>query len=252
VISGLYSAANGLVALHEQQAATANNIANAATNGYKRTHAVQQGFYEVFSSTLRRPAAFDFERAPGGGVKVAETYTSMRPGPLLTTGDPLNAALEGPGFIAVDTAAGERYTRDGAFTIDGDGHLASAAGHKVQNVGGGHIDVRGGTLILGTDGSVRVDGVPAGAIRILQFENPQGLRREGENLYRAPEAVLDASAPATDTRLLQKQLEGANVNLPQEMINLMLGLRAYEANQRSIRAADETISQLIDRVGIPH
>ncbi|MFP4502059.1 MAG: flagellar hook-basal body protein [Candidatus Hydrogenedentota bacterium] len=251
MIAGLYSAANGLVALHESQAATANNIANAATNGFKRTQPVQQGFYEVFSNTMRQPGAFDMERAPGGGVKVAETYASMRAGPLHTTGNPLDVGLEGPGFIAVDTAGGERFTRDGAFSIDGDGELATAAGHKVQNVGGGHLDVRGGIVIIGADGTVHVDGVPAGQIRMLEFENPQGLRQEGDNLYRAPEPVLDASARAANTRTLQSQLEGSNVNLSQEMTNLMLGMRAYEANQRSVRAADETISQLIEKVGVP-
>lgn len=251
MITGLYAAANGMVAIEEMQAATANNIANAATTGFRRHEPVQEGFYQVFARTARSPAVFAPARAPGGGVKVVENFTSQAAGPLRETGNPLHVALEGPGYIAVDTAQGDRFTRDGAFTIDTDGHLATQRGHKVQNLGGGHIDVRGGQVEIGTEGGIRVDGVDAGQLRVLEFADPQALRRAGDNLYAAPEPVLDASAPAGDTRVVQARLEMANVDLPREMLNLMLGLRAYEANERSIRASDETMTRLIERVGMP-
>lgn len=247
----MYAAANGMAAIHEMQAATANNIANAATNGFKPQAPVQMGFYQVFSETLLHPAAFKAAHAPGGGVRVTETYTHFAQGPARETGDPLHVALEGPGFIAVDTPEGERFTRDGAFTVDVDGHLATANGFKVLGAGGGPLDVRGGRVLIAEDGQVTVGGVPAGQIRVLEFENPRQLRRAGDNLFLAPETVLDASADGANTRVLQMRLESSNVNLPGEMINLMLGLRAYEANERSIRTADETTARLIDQVGMP-
>lgn len=251
MIAGLYTSANGMVALEESQSALANNIANVSTSGFRRHQPVQIGFYEVFSQTLRRPFVFDTMRAPGGGVKVAETYADPAPGVLQGTGDPLDLAIEGPGFFGVDTPGGERFTRDGSFTVDIEGDLATNQGYKVRSIEGRPIEVRGKDVVVDQNGEVRVDGVAAGTIEIVEFENPQLLRREGENLYRATEEALQASAIASDTILHQSQLESSNVNLPMEMTNMMLALRAYEANQRAIHAADETMAGIIEQVGMP-
>ncbi|HNR30950.1 MAG TPA: flagellar basal-body rod protein FlgF [Candidatus Hydrogenedentes bacterium] len=251
MIAGLYTSANGMVALEEAQAAIANNIANASTTGFRRHQAVQTGFYQVFSNVLRRPAAFQFERAPGGGVKVAETFTDTAPGVLHTTGGPLDLAIEGSGYFVVETPRGERYTRDGNFMVDVDGDLATAEGYKVLSIDGRSMDVRGGNVVVDADGQIAVNGVPAGQVRLVAFEDPQRLRREGENLFRAPDGVTSVTANGAGTAVHQGRLESANVNLPVELTNMLLGLRAYEANLRAIHAADETVSQLIDRVAMP-
>jgi flagellar basal-body rod protein FlgG len=251
MIAGLYTAANGLVAIERMQSATANNIANSSTNGFKSHTPANEGFYEVFMTQARGPGAFRGARAPGGGVRVAETYNNYRQGTLQLTGDPLHIALEGPGFLAVDTAEGERFTRDGALTVDTEGHLATHSGHKLQNVTGGYIDARGGRIEIDPEGNVFIDRVPAGQVRVLEFADPQALQRAGDNLYLAPQDAIDQAEGAAATRVLQSSLEASNVDIPREMINLMLGTRAYEANHRSILAADETISRLIDQVGMP-
>ena len=251
MIAGLYTSANGMVALEQTQAALANNIANVSTNGFRRQLPVQNGFYEVFSQALRRPFVFDVQRAPGGGVRLVETYADPAPGVLQNSANTLDLALEGPGFFSVDTPRGERYTRDGSFTVDTDGDLATAQGYKVRSREGRPLEVRGHSIVVDQNGEVRVDGVVAGSIEVAEFENPQLLKREGDNLFYVDAAMLPGISEAASTTVHQSQLESSNVDLPSEMTSMLLALRAYEANQRAIHAADETMSGLIEQVGMP-
>lgn len=251
MIQGLYTAANGMFAVEAKQAAIANNIANTSTPGYKRAEPILSGFYTEFSAQLRQPFHFDISPAPGGGVRVGETFADLAEGPLTETDNPLAMALQGPGFFVVNTPGGERYTRSGAFTIDQQGQLATQDGHKVQGVGGTPIDVRNGKVEVGTDGTIRVDAVPAGQLRLLQFENPRALKRDGGNLFSAAPADIQKATPPTNTFVQNKALESSNVNLPQEITAMMLGMRAYEANQKVVQAIDSTMSRLIDQIGFP-
>jgi len=250
MITGLYAAANGMLAMEDRQAVIANNIANAATAGFRRQIPVVKGFDEILLEEARHPFRFNVERAPGGGVKTVETFSDTRSGGVYTTGNPLNVGLLGPGYLVVDTPKGERFTRNGELTVDVDGQLATADGYKVQG-DGGPIDVRGGAVTIDESGMVRVDGVPAGQLRIVEFADPHMLTREGHTLYTASAEALNKSAPATNTRVVSAALERSNVEMPVEMAQMILGLRAYAANQRVINTFDETMSQVIDRVGAP-
>jgi len=251
MLPGLYNAATGMIAAEQRQDIIANNLANASTPGYKRMQPVQLGFYEVFSQKLIHPFHFNKEAAPAGGVKSVESFTNLTMGPVRVTEDPLSLALRGPGYLVVDTADGERYTRAGQFTIDVEGDLTTPQGHKVASAAGGPINVDGGQVVISPEGVVTVDGLITGQIRLREFQNPTRLERDGDNLYRASEEVFEQSAEAADTYLEQGALELSNVQLPVEMGNMMLGLRAYEANQRVIQAIDATVSRLIDQVGSP-
>lgn len=251
MIQGLYSAATGMIAIEARQAVTANNIANAATPGFRRQTAVQRGFYQVFQSKMRHPFRFDVERGPGGGLRLVETFTDDANGVVTTTGDALHVALSGPGFIAVDTPQGERFTRNGKFAVSADGMLQTEDGLLVQAEGGGGINVAGGLVTIDADGDVRSDGALAGRIRVVEFEDIHLLSREGHNLFLAPEEALERSIQAVDTRVHHKAIEMSNVQTPYEMVQMMLGVRAYTANQRVINAIDETASKLIEQVGTP-
>lgn len=251
MIQGLYTAATGMVALEARHEVLANNVANAATPGYKRQEPVQMGFYQLFSDELRRPSFYTRDTAPAGGVKMLETYPYMNSGQLYQTGDPLNVALEGPGFLVADTPEGDRYTRAGDLTIDAQGDLSTRSGFKIQSAEGGAITVGGGVATIGTDGSVQVDGQAVGQLRVVEFAAPTRLVRVGDSLYRASDEVAAQMTAATDTTVQQKQLEMSNVNLPQEMGNMMLGMRAYEANQRVLTTIDTTLGRLIDQVAVP-
>lgn len=248
MIPGLYTAASGMIAVEQRQDIIANNLANAATPGYKRLQPVQLGFYEVLSPKMIKPFHFNREAAPAGGVKSVESFANLAPGSLRITEDPLSLAVNGPGYIVVNTPQGERYTRDGHFTMDPDGQLSTAEGYKVLDSTGSPIDVSGGTVTISKEGNVKINGVTAGQIQIVEFQNPTRLEREGHNLYRASDAVVQQSAPASGTSLVQGALEMSNVQLPVEMTSMMLGMRAYEANQKVIQAIDGATSRLIDQV----
>jgi len=240
-----------MLAVEARQEAIANNIANASTAGYKRSEPVTLGFYEIFSGARRTPAFFDADAAPGGGLKIVETSPDLSAGTLQTTENPFSMALQGPGYFTVDTPAGERYTRAGSFTLDRDGGLVTQEGYPVQSTTGQPIDARGGKVVVSTDGTVRVDGVVRGQVRVVEFEDPRRLTRTGDSLFSASEAVLATRRAANATQVQGNATEMSNVNLPREMTSMMLGLRAYEANQRSIQAIDSTMSRLIEQVGMP-
>lgn len=240
-----------MIAVEDRQAVIANNIANAATVGYRRQEAVQKGFSQAFSAEKASPARFDASSAPGGGVKVVETYSNTQAGAVSTTDDPLNVALQGPGYIAVNTPRGERFTRAGNFIVDKDGQLATSEGFKVQGSGGAPIEIQAGNTVITEDGSIKNGEVTAGKLRVVEFEDPHMLTREGQNLYKASTEATSRSAEATATTVTGKALEMSNVNLPKEMVSMILAVRAYAANQKVITTADETMSRLIDQVGTP-
>lgn len=251
MLQGLYAAATGMAAMEGRQNVLANNIANASTPGFRRQEPLQKGFYGLFSDRLRTPARYNSTTAPGGGVSFTGTFSDPSPGPITVTGNPLDAALSGPGFFAVETPEGQRFTRGGQFKLDVAGQLATADGFKVLDAGGTPIDVPQGTVSIASDGNVMVDGLVIGQLGVTEFANPNALTRQGDNLYAASEAVLATAEPADETLVTQKALEMANVNLPQEMVSMILGMRAYGANQKMINAIDETTQRLIEQVGMP-
>ncbi len=251
MIIGLYAAATGLRAVTDRQDVLANNIANAATPGFRRQRVVDKGFYNLFMQKARRPIWFEMLRGPGGGLQTTETFSDFSSGGIRTTGNPLDLALQGPGFFAVETPQGERFTRNGTFTVDADGQLATPNGYKVLSEGGGTIDVQGGRIQFAMDGTVYINGAPVGKLRVVEFEDPHMLTREGFDLYRASDAALQRSAPGANTEVISESLELSNVSLPYELIQMTLGMRLYEANQRAITAIDETVTRLIQDVGTP-
>ncbi len=251
MIKGLYSAASGMVGLERRHEVIANNIANAATPGFRRHVPVHKGFNDILLHRMRHPFRLNAERAPGGGQRLVETFTDVQNGNITGTEDPLNIALHGPGFIGIETPQGERFTRNGKLAIDADGLLTTADGYQVQAAAGGGIDVSGGGIKIDDEGNVFSQGLFVAQIRVVEFEDPHMLTRVGFNLYEASEDAIERSAPAANTRVLHKSIELSNVQVPAEMVQMMLGARAYEANQRVITAIDDTMGRLINEVAMP-
>ncbi|MDK1021372.1 MAG: flagellar hook-basal body protein, partial [Candidatus Hydrogenedentes bacterium] len=249
MILGLYAAANGMMAVEDRQAVIANNIANATTTGFKRQLAVQKGYYQAFFGEARSTMRLDLEIAPGGGLKTIETFSDFGNGIVRFTGNPLDVALIGPGFIRVETPDGVQFTRSGRLSVSVTGELVTAHGYNVLDTEDLPIDVSGGLVDIDSLGIVTVNDELRGQISIVEFEDPHALGRTGYTLYRASQAVMDAAIPAESTTVAVASLEGSNVQLPAEMANMMMALRAYAANQRVISAIDETLSRLINQVG---
>lgn len=249
MIQGLYAAANGMLAVESRQAVIANNIANVGTPGFKRQFAVQRGYHQGYSLDGRRPIYFDRMIAPGGGIRTTETFSDYGNGVTLGTSNPLDVALSGPGFLRVETAAGERYTRNGRLSMTEEGTLVTTSGETVLNTSGGTIDVSGGEVEFDAQGNVYVNGESRGQLGIVEFADPHVLTREGYTLYRAPEGLAEEAIPAVETIVLPQTIENSNVQLPVEMIGMTTALRAYAANQQVIQAINETASRMINQVG---
>lgn len=226
----IFSGINGLVdgALIQQVRCdtVSNNLANISTNGFKRD---VLSFEEVLS--LKQASATDFSQ-----------------GPARQTGNPLDLALEGPGFFKVETEKGVRYTRNGAFTLDGENRLVTPNGDPVLGEKG-PIVLTGDEVSVSRDGEILIDGAAVDRISLVDFDNPRLLRKEGCSYY-----VLDGEGEAADRPaeafLRQGYLEGSNVDLTEEMIRMVEAFRAFEAMQKSIQSIDEMTGKLINDQGL--
>jgi flagellar basal-body rod protein FlgF len=223
---GLYIAASGMVAEQVRQDLLANDLANAATPGYKSDRATQRAFEEVLLANTRTGR----EVGPlGMGVEIDRQATDWRPQPARRTDEPLDFAIAGEGFFAVQGADGVRYTRNGRFTQAPDGTLATATGERVLGRGGGPVRV-------GADGTV-----PPAQLQVVLLDAP---RKAGEGFVAGTPA---GQAPAGTVRA--GELEGSGADPARAMVDMIASLRAFEAGQRVIRTIDDTLGKAVNDVG---
>ncbi len=171
----------------------------------------------------------------------------MSQGPIAMTGNPLDVALEGAGFFMVEGPSGPLYTRDGAFSLTGDGRLVTSDGRAVLNSGGAPIvlDPQGESPSIGRDGAIRVAGVEAGRIGVASFAAPGALSKVGDNLWDAQ----GQASRAVRRRGLQGALEGSNVRPVLELTRLIEISRAYQSAAKIVSGADELRQRAIERLG---
>jgi flagellar basal-body rod protein FlgF len=221
---GAYSALSGLRTRLAQLDRIAADIANAGTAGYKTER--------VPTVEARRP---DFNQVLQTAIDVAAApgLVDFRDGSIQTTGRDLDVALEGRGFFEVETSEGVRYTRNGQFSRRPDGTLVTADGGVVRGDTGKPITVGQGAIGIEPDGSVRAGGELAGKLKVVDFGDYVGLRREEAGRFRAEAASVLTAAPAT-SRVRGGALESSNVQLPERMVQLTEVSRAFEALQRGI------------------
>lgn len=250
MVTGLYISAGGMINAETRHSVYANNIANSATVAYKSQVPVQLGFYPLFRKSNIGFKITIPKSAPGGGVKIVETYPDWSMGPIRETKNPFDIAIQGPGFLVVQTPRGERYTKAGNLTRDKEGYLCTSQGFRILGDNNQPILIQGVNVNIATDGTISVDGVNVGRIQCVEFSHPERLLREGENLFYASEEVAQDKIPSTKSVIRQGFLEWSNIKLPFEMVKMILGLRSYEANQRVLSSFDESLGRLIDQVGL--
>jgi flagellar basal-body rod protein FlgG len=241
-----------LVGLHQMDV-TANNLANASTPGYRKSDTIQRAFPTLLIQRLERVGSQGkVQRANVGelgiGVTLDGTYTNFTPGALRQTDNPLDVALLEPEvFFTVATGEGLRYTRNGSFQLTAGGQLVDRSGNPVLGTQG-PIYIRGTNVVIDHDGYVHVDGMLVDRLLITAFTEPQMLQREAGQYFAAlPEA--GAYVPEEFTAL-QGQLEQSNVNIVTELVKMINVQRAYEANQRAVRAADDTLGKLVNELNV--
>jgi flagellar basal-body rod protein FlgG len=237
MLEGLYSAAAGMAAQQERIDGVANDLANASTTGYKH---VRVGFRDLLYSQ-EGPAAGPTVRA-GAGAAAAIIGRGQEQGPLQQTGNPLDLAIEGPGYLEVRRPDGSQaLTRDGSLRLDADGRLTTADGELVQPP----LQLPRGTnpsdVAIGPDGTVRVGaGAPLGRIRLVDVPAPDGLQPLGGNLF-APTAASGATQAAQGATLQQGALEGSNVDVGDAMVALMDAQRSFEMASKAIQMQDQML-----------
>ena len=225
--SGYYAAMTGLVARTQALDTAASNLANAQTPGYRAER-------EYFRSVLLGPDAADSqlgETVNNYGLLGGDRL-SMAQGALQQTGNPLDLAIEGQGFFAIQTAAGVRYTRDGGFHRARDGQLVTEAGDAVLSAAGKPISLPPGEISVGADGSVSVAGGTVAAVGVFTFPAGTELSPQGANRYVAPSGAKPALAAAATVR--QGELEGANEDAVQGSLDLIVMQRQAEMMQKAL------------------
>jgi flagellar basal-body rod protein FlgF len=206
----------------------ANNVANVNTNGYK----ADRSLFEEYLASNAHEDTFARPDRRVSFVQDGGTYRDFSQGPAEQTKNPLDVAIDGDAFLAVQTAAGERYTRDGGLQINPQGQLVTAAGDPVLGTGGPIVFQPGDKdITIGGDGGVsvrqgatNVDSL-RGKLRLVSFAQAQSLLKEGSNLYSAGDGA--AAQPARNANVHQGYIEKSNVNSVVEMSHMIEVNRAY-------------------------
>ena len=253
MIRAMFTASTGM---HAQQIfvdATANNLANTNTTGFKKSRVdFQDIFYQKFRSAGAENVAGT--QIPTGievglGVKPVSISKIFTQGELIKTDNPLDVAIEGRGFLQILLPDGTTaYTRDGAIKLDSTGQLVNGDGLIFQPA----ITIPTGTveITIGQDGTITTidetgTGTNVGQIQLADFLNPPGLTSLGRNIYQ--ETVASGTPTPGNPgdsgmgTLSQGFLEISNIQLVEELVNLILAQRAYEVNSRVIKTSDEML-----------
>lgn len=222
--SGYYAACTGLVARTESLETIANNLANVSTAGFRGSHNV---FSSILATTGETPLSVLNQDANDYGV-LSSTQLDSSQGSLVPTGNDLDFAMEGPGYFAVQTAAGPVYTRGGNFRVSPQGRLTTAAGDLVLG-DTGPITIVGQPVSVSTDGTISVNGAVAGRVRMVEFPPGTAVESAGGTYYTAPAGTAVA---ATNSQVRQGMLESSNVNPVTSVVELITAQREVEAMRR--------------------
>jgi flagellar basal-body rod protein FlgG len=257
MIRALYTAASGMNAQQANIDNVAHNLANVNTTGFKKSRVE---FEDLVYQEIRTAgsAASATTEAPVGleiglGTRAVATARNFSAGNLQSTNAPFDLAIQGDGFFQIGLPDGTTgYTRAGAFHLDAQGALVTSEGYAVQPQI--TIPPNATSVSISRDGvvSATLAGQTAtqelGTLELATFSNAGGLRPKGGNIFTATTASGDpeTGAPGTDSRgtVTQGFLEDSNVSVVEEMVNMIVGQRAYEANSRVVKAADEMLGQV--------
>jgi flagellar basal-body rod protein FlgG len=236
----------------------ANNLANANTAGFKMRR-VQ--FEDLIYQNMLQPGAYAAQQTTvpvglqlGLGTRAAGNDIILTQGNLSSTGNPLDLAIQGRGFFQVLLPSGElAYTRSGSFQVDRSGNMVTADGNLVQPQI--TVPANAQSITIAQDGTVsftianQAAAQKAGQIQLANFQNPAGLNSIGNSLFTATDASGEAQIAAPGSSegagtIMQGYVEQSNVDVVQEFVNLIQSQRAYEANSRVVKAADEMYQQV--------
>jgi flagellar basal-body rod protein FlgF len=276
MIRGIYNSASGMIAQQAKIDVISNNLANVDKTAFKRDLTIFKAFPDMLIRRINEDGlgitpAGSYDTMPyvgklGTGVEVNEVFTQFTQGSLQRTENHFDLALQGRGFFTVQAERGERYTRNGSFTINQEGILVNHLGYPVLGENG-TIKVQKNNFMINERGEIIVnaalslepedvigltdnsweDPVVIDRLRIVDFENVREIKKEGDSLFRETE-FSGPPLPPENVQVLQGFLEKSNVNIVREMVDMIEVQRSYEANQKSILAHDQALGRLINEV----
>ena len=225
MVSGIYNLIDGSMTQQLRFETIANNMANSNTNGFKKD-------LISFAEALETQS---------------NSSTDFSQGPIKFTGNEFDVALSSKGFFKIGTSNGLRYTRDGAFSTNAQGVLITGSGDTVLGENGS-ITVEGGEVYIGRDGQVLVNNESVDKILVVDFDEPQLLRKEGGSYYSYQgESKGISSVP--DAEIQHKYLESSNVNATQEMVEMIETYRAFESVEKAIQSIDALTNEMVNDFG---
>lgn len=282
MLKGLYTAYTGMINEQHRMDVMTNNLANADTNGFKKEGATSQAFDSVLAYKIKdlseagnlprlisTPKAIDEyelnneanENYPENrvtrvgmnlGVKTGENYVDYSEGPMKVTDNPLDLAISGRGFFAVEytNKAGEtstKYTRDGNFTMNRQGYLMTQDGDFVLDENGRRIRMNTALPVsIDRAGNITQEGVAVATVGLTDFEDYDYLERYGENFFEPIEGATEIEA---DADIRAGVLEMANMSIVTEMVNMIAIQRQYDSNQKVITTYDESLDIAVNQLG---
>jgi flagellar basal-body rod protein FlgG len=258
MIRALYSAASGMAAQQLNVDTIAHNLANSNTNGFK---ARRTQFEDLLYQNFIQPGAAAGSQTivPSGlqvglGTRPVANEIIFTQGNFVQTDNPLNVVIQGKGFFQVRQPSGQlAYTRDGGFQLDRDGNMVTAAGDPIEPQI--TIPAQAQSVTIAADGTVsytqpgQTASQTAGQIQLANFANPGGLNSIGNNLFIPTDASGDPTVgnPGGQEGLgtvMPGYVEGSNVSVVEEFINMIVSQRAYDANSKVVKVADEMYQQV--------
>lgn len=240
--NALYVGLSRQMTLRRELDIVANNIANANTTGFKAEDLMVRTEAAKPARTLGGSNPVKFVLDDG----VTRDFTQ---GAMTKTGGDFDVAIEGQGFFKIQTAAGERYSRDGRFTMSPDGKLVTQSGNPVLDEGGGEIqmDPLQGPVMIGKDGTISQGAIRVGKIGVVRADDLSALRKDGDGLYRNTTNTTLAAAP--DARVHQGMLEASNVQSVVQITKLIEVQRAYESMAKMMDNTAELTRSAVERLG---
>ena len=259
MIRGLYSSGWGMMALTKKMDVIASNMANADTNGYKKDRVVLESFPQALTRRINdlqasSPVIGNMELSSD----VGEIHTDYGSGRFVSSNSQFDICIRDNNSISSSGAAfftvsvpvengeyKEYYTKAGSFTLDNIGRLVTKEGHLVMGEYG-QILLEGENFTVEEDGTLLIDGEFYDKLLIREFDNPETLRKAGDNLVFKTGETNETQFTG---KILQGCVEKSNVNIIREMVDMISVMRAYEANQKMIQAQDSTLEKVVNEVG---
>lgn len=254
MLDGMKMAAQGMMTMSAKQDIITNNLANVGTTGYRKESITISSFTEILNREVggmdgMQQSSYEIATAPGmetRGTLSTGSVTHGAQGSLKETGNPFDMALDdnGRGFFTIQSPEGIKFTRAGSFRLSTSGHLVTPDGSFVMGQRG-PVKLSGSNFQVSNDGVISCEGKPVDRLLVTVFDDTRQLKRSGDSQFVAQGGVR----ATTDFQLKQGYLEQANVNAINEMVDMMMVMRNYEANQKVLQAHDQRLQKTVNDLG---